>query len=97
MSTPVPRQRENRLAAVTPTRQSGSSGGGSIPTLCNGVPCKRAFFPLILNQTPVERYSYDADGARVRKETKTEITRIIGPHFEVTVAITNSQVLTITK
>jgi len=46
---------------------------------------------------PLERYSYDADGVRVRKETKTEVTRYIGPHFEVTVAITNSQVLTTTK
>ena len=50
-----------------------------------------------MKQEPVERYSYDADGARVRKETPTEITRYIGQHYEVTVAITNSQVLTTTK
>jgi RHS repeat-associated protein len=50
-----------------------------------------------LPPTSAERYSYDADGARVRKETKTEVTRTIGPHFEVTVAITNSQTLTTTK
>jgi hypothetical protein len=43
------------------------------------------------------RYSYVSDGVRVRTETKTEITRYIGPHFEVTVAITNGQVLTTTK
>jgi hypothetical protein len=55
------------------------------------------FLPLVMQQTPAERYSYDADGARVRKETKTEVTRYIGPHFEVTVAITNSQVLTTPK
>jgi RHS repeat-associated protein len=50
-----------------------------------------------MQQTPVERYGYDADGARVRKESKTEVTRYIGSHYEVTVAITNSQVLTTTK
>jgi hypothetical protein len=42
-------------------------------------------------------YSYDADGARVRKETRSEVTRYIGSHYEVTVAITNSQVFTTTK
>jgi len=89
---------ENRLAAVTYTNRTATgSGGGSLPTTCNGVPCKRVYFPRVMQQTPAERYSYDADGARVRKETKTEVTRYIGPHYEVTVAITNSQVLTTTK
>jgi RHS repeat-associated protein/uncharacterized repeat protein (TIGR01451 family) len=89
---------ENRLSAVTYTNRTVTgSGGGSLPTTCNGVPCKRVFLPLVMQQTPAERYSYDADGGRVRKETKTEVTRYIGPHFEVTVAITNSQVLTTTK
>ena len=89
---------ENRLSAVTYTNRTATgSGGGSLPTTCNGVPRKRVFLPLVVYQPPTERYSYDADGARVRKETKTEITRYIGPHFEVTVAITNSQVLTTTK
>jgi RHS repeat-associated protein/uncharacterized repeat protein (TIGR01451 family) len=89
---------ENRLVAVTYTNRTTAGGsGGPPPALCNGVPCKRVYFPLVMQQTPAERYSYDADGARVRKETKTEVTRYIGPHFEVTVAITNSQVLTTTK
>jgi len=85
---------ENRLSAVTYTNRTTS---GSPPTTCNGVPCKRVYFPLVMQQMPAERYSYDADGGRVRKETKTEVTRYIGPHFEVTVAITNSQVLTTAK
>ena len=42
-------------------------------------------------------YSYDADGGRVRKETATEITRYIGPHYEVTIAIASGQVLATTK
>jgi YD repeat-containing protein len=89
---------ENRLTAVTYTNRTATGGGtGQLPATCNGVPCKRVFLPLVMQQTPAERYSYDADGARVRKETKTEVTRTIGPHFEVTVAITNSQVLTTTK
>jgi RHS repeat-associated protein len=89
---------ENRLVAVTYTNRTTAGGGGSPPpALCGGVPCKRVYFPLVMNQAPAERYSYDADGARVRRETKTEVTRYIGPHFEVTVGITNGQVLTTTK
>ncbi len=88
---------QNRLSAVTYTNRTATGGGGSLPATCNGVPCKRVYLPLVMQQTPAERYSYDADGARVRKETKTEVTRYIGPHYEVTVAITNSQVLTTTK
>jgi RHS repeat-associated protein len=88
---------ENRLAAVTYTNRTTGGSANPPPATCNGVPCKRVFLPLVANQTPVERYSYDADGARVRKESKTEVTRTIGPHFEVTVAITNSQALTTTK
>jgi RHS repeat-associated protein len=89
---------ENRLSAVTYTNRTATgSGGGSLPTTCNGAPCKRVYFPLVMQQTPAERYSYDADGGRIRKETQTEVIRTIGPHFEVTVAITNSQVLTTTK
>ncbi len=89
---------QNRLSAVTYTNRTASGGGGSPPpVLCNGVPCKRVYFPLLVKQEPAERYSYDADGARVRKESKTEITRIIGPHYEVVVAVASGQVLTTTK
>ncbi len=89
---------ENRLSAVTYTNRATTGGGsGQLPTTCNGVPCKRVFLPLVMQQIPAERYGYDADGTRVRKETKSEVTRTIGPHYEVTVAITNSQVLTTTK
>jgi hypothetical protein len=89
---------ENRLAAVAYTnRTTSGSGGGSPPTTCNGVPCKRVFLPLVMLQTPAERYSYDADGARVRKEGKTADTRVIGPHYEVVISVASGQVLTTTK
>jgi YD repeat-containing protein len=75
---------ENRLSAVTYTNRTASGGGGGPPATCNGVPCKRVFLPLVMQQAPAERYSYDADGARVRKETKTEGTTLyIGAHYEV--------------
>jgi RHS repeat-associated protein len=89
---------QNRLSAVTYTNRTATGGGGGgLPTLCNGVPCKRVYFSLVMQQTPAERYSYDADGARVRKESKSEVTRIIGPHYEVVVATASGQVLTTTK
>ncbi len=39
----------------------------------------------------------DAADARVRKETRSEVTRTIGPHYEVTVAVSSGQVLTTTR
>jgi RHS repeat-associated protein len=87
---------QNHLSAVTYTNRTTIGGGGGGPLRCStSVTC--VFLPLVMQQTPAERYGYDADGVRVRKETKTEVTRYIGPHFEVTVGITNSQVLTTTK
>jgi hypothetical protein len=84
---------QNRLAAVTYTNLVPAGGGGGTSSTLP----KRVFFPLIIHQTPVERYSYDADGGRVRKESKTEVTRVIGPHYEVVVAVASGQVLTTTK
>jgi RHS repeat-associated protein len=84
---------DNRLAAVTYTNLALAGGGGGTPS---ALP-RRVFLPLVVKQEPAERYSYDADGARVRKESKTEITRVIGPHYEVVIAVASGQVLTTTK
>lgn len=55
------------------------------------------FVPLVVYQPPAERYSYDADDTRVRQETRSAVTRFIGPHYEVTVVLARGQVLTTTK
>jgi len=54
---------ENRLAAVTYTNRSAGGSSTPPPVTCNGVPCKRVYFPFMASHTPAERYGYDADGA----------------------------------
>jgi hypothetical protein len=51
---------ETRLAAVTYTNRTASGGSGQLPITCNGAPRKRVFLPLVMNQSPAERHSYDA-------------------------------------
>ena len=88
----------NRLSGVTYTNRTPTGGGGSPPpATCNGVPCKRMYLPLVTSLRPAEQYSYDADGGRVRKASASEVTRYVGPHYEVTLAVSSGQVLTTTK